>query len=282
MTVLVDGSPAPEYASRGRVYIEALRGREFTIRLYNPGPGRAAVALSVDGRNVLDAKRTTAAEASKWVLAPGGSLDVPGWQISGQVSRRFFFTETERSYASWLGDTSNVGTIEAVFYREKRPVVAQRPAVKDEPDWIPDRSLEQHSEIQVDGANADEGEASRSGGMAREETMADSGPQEFARVQPRSRKPSPSASAPGSAAPEARREADRFAATGIGNRTSFAVEWIAFEQEARPAVTLGLRYEFHEQLVRLGVLPREERALYARERARGFEPEYAPDPDRRR
>src|SRR5215470_355074 len=38
--VLVNGSPVPEYASRGRVYVEALKGKEFTIRLSNPTAGR--------------------------------------------------------------------------------------------------------------------------------------------------------------------------------------------------------------------------------------------------
>src|SRR5215468_4340360 len=117
--VLVDGSPVPEYASRGRVYIEAVKGREFTIRLTNPTSGRVAVALSVDGRNVVDARRTSERDAAKWVLDPGQTIEIPGWQISGQTARKFFFTETSRSYAKWLGDTANVGTIEAVFFREK-------------------------------------------------------------------------------------------------------------------------------------------------------------------
>ena len=71
VSVLVDGKPVPEYAGRGRIYIEALKGKEFTIRLSNPTSERVAVALSVDGRNVVDAKRTTELAASKWVLDPG-------------------------------------------------------------------------------------------------------------------------------------------------------------------------------------------------------------------
>jgi len=78
MAVVVDGAPSIEYAARGRIYVEALRGREFTVRLHNPGPGRAAVALSVDGRNVIDAKRTSAGEASKWVIGPGETVEIPG------------------------------------------------------------------------------------------------------------------------------------------------------------------------------------------------------------
>src|SRR5216684_7183770 len=63
----------------------------------------------VDGLNVVDAKRTTAGAATKWILGPHQTADIPGWQISGQTSRGFFFTETGRSYAKWIGDTRNVG-----------------------------------------------------------------------------------------------------------------------------------------------------------------------------
>lgn len=78
---------------------------------------------------------------------------------------------------------------------------------------------------------------------------------------------------------EARRQAaaDSFAATGIGRETSFPVQWVAFEEDPTPAARIAIRYEFHEQLVRLGVLPRED-DLYARENASGFEHRYAPDP----
>jgi len=121
LAVVVDGCEAEEYVHDGRIYVEALRGRNFTLRLSNPTGERVAVALAVDGRNVVDAKRTSASSATKWILAPGQTAEIPGWQISGETSRKFFFTETARSYAKWLGDTRNVGTIEAVFYRERRP-----------------------------------------------------------------------------------------------------------------------------------------------------------------
>ena len=227
MSVLVDGSPLPEYASRGRLYVEALKGRDFTIRLTNPTSGRVAVALSVDGRNVVDAKRTTEREATKWVLSPGQTIEIPGWQISGETSRRFFFTETSRSYAKWLGDTANVGTIEAVFFREKTPPPLAA-APKDE-----------------------RGAAGNA---------MPSAPSRQARAEAKTR------------------AADEYAATGIGDRTSFPVSWVAFEEESVPATRVAIRYEFRAELVRLGVLPRSEDGLAARDHARGFEHSYAPDP----
>ena len=233
LSVIVDGCEAPEYEHAGRIYLEALRGRDFSLRISNPGPERVAVALSVDGRNVIDASRTTAGGAAKWILSPGQTVDIPGWQVSGETSRRFFFTDTARSYARWLGDTRNVGTIEAVFFREKRR-------------WP------QPQDAEVGSAAGSE----RSEGPLRD------------------------SAAPPSA--EARRqkssEADRYAATGIGDKTDFGIRWAAFDAEREPAARIALRYEFRRELVRLGVLPRAHDALAERERARGFEPRYAPDP----
>ncbi len=231
LSVLVDGHPRPEYANRGRVYVEALEGREFTIRLSNPTAGRVAVALSVDGRNVIDARRTSEIAATKWILNPGETLDVPGWQVSGETARRFFFTQTSRSYAEWLGDTGNVGTIEAVFFRERPRPISLAP--KDE---------------RGAAGNAPPAAPSRQ------------------------------------SAPEAKaRDAGDYAATGIGDRTSFPVRRIEFGADPVPAARIALRYEFRPDLVRLGVLPRsEDDGLLARERARGFEHAYAPDPDAHR
>ena len=120
MTILVGGSPLAEYQHRGTTYIEALRGRDFTIRLHNPTPHRVAVALSVDGLNTIDAKHTDAWSAAKWVLDPWETADIEGWQVSDSAARRFYFTGERNSYGAALGKTANLGIIEAVFYRERR------------------------------------------------------------------------------------------------------------------------------------------------------------------
>jgi hypothetical protein len=246
VSILVDGVATAEYAARGRIYVEAVKGKEFTIRLCNPTAERVAVALSVDGRNVIDAGRTTALGATKWILGPYQTAEIPGWQVSGQNSRKFFFTDTAHSYAKWLGDTANVGTIEAVFFREKR-----RPPIADYKDEIQGRDNET-AQSSADGAG------DRAAGAA----GAPSAPEPLARRK-------------------AAKEADGFAATGIGRETSHPVQWVDFDEEPRPAARVAIRYEFHDQLVRLGVLPRED-GLSAREYARGFEPRYAPDPYRPR
>jgi hypothetical protein len=246
LSVIVDGSAAAEYPFRDRTYIEALRGKSFSLRLHNPTGERVAVALSVDGLNVVDARRTTAGGATKWILGPGQTVDIPGWQVSGQTSRRFFFTDTARSYAKWIGDTRNVGVIEAVFFREKAPRVAPLTVAPPAPPREESR----------DSAAGSAGET------------AQGDPQNKARAEAR-----------GSASPT--REPDSFAATGIGERTEFQVRWVRFEEDPVPAASIALRYEFRRELVRLGVLPGEDE-LYARDRGRGFDRSYAPDPDRNR
>ena len=122
--VLVNGRRLQEYHARGRVYVEALNGAEYEVRVHNPLPHRVAVALSVDGLNTIDARRTTAWNASKWVIEPYGSITVSGWQMSTQRARRFYFTSEQDSYGAKLGQTANLGVISAVFFREvpSRPV----------------------------------------------------------------------------------------------------------------------------------------------------------------
>lgn len=122
--VLVHGRPLEEYAARGRTYVEALEGQEYELRLRNPSPYRVAVALSVDGLNSIDARHTSAWEASKWVIEPYGTIDITGWQVSSSRARHFYFTTEQDSYGAKIGQTINLGVIAAVFYREResRPV----------------------------------------------------------------------------------------------------------------------------------------------------------------
>ena len=103
LEVLVDGTARLEYQARGTVYVEALRGRDFSLRITNPLGVRVAVALSVDGLDTIDARHTTARDARKWVLDPYQTVVIPGWQVSGDTSRKFYFTGEKRSYGAALG-----------------------------------------------------------------------------------------------------------------------------------------------------------------------------------
>jgi hypothetical protein len=125
LKVMVDETPRPEYWHNGTLYVEALRGSSYSLRITNPTPYRVAVALSVDGLNTIDARHTDARSATKWVLGPYESTDISGWQVNDRTARSFFFTGERHSYGAALGQTDNLGVIEAVFYREKRPRITE-------------------------------------------------------------------------------------------------------------------------------------------------------------
>ncbi len=98
----------------------------------------------------------------------------------------------------------------------------------------------------------------------------------------RSQAPPPAAAtaaSPRSDAAAKRAEAD-YAATGMGRRTDHVVTQVRLNLEHVPSHTVNIRYEFRPQLVRLGILPATavHDPLRRRERARGFEPGFAPVP----
>ena len=125
--VLVNGRPLAEYYARGRTYVEALQGAEYELQLRNSSPDRVAVALSVDGLNTIDARHTSAWNASKWVIEPYQTITIGGWQMSSDRARRFYFTNERDSYGAKLGQTADLGVISAVFFRERRRVTPVTP-----------------------------------------------------------------------------------------------------------------------------------------------------------
>jgi hypothetical protein len=130
--VLVGGSAQPRIPHNGRWYVEALKGREYAIRLRNPYGVRVAVALAVDGLNTIDARHTTAAAARKWVLDPYETIVISGWQTSRIQARRFEFTTEEKSYGQALGKTANLGVISGVFFKERVRTFVAEESSKDQ------------------------------------------------------------------------------------------------------------------------------------------------------
>jgi len=248
--LLVNGYPLEEYYSRGKLYVEAVPASEYEVRIRNPLPYRVAVALSVDGLNSIDARRTSAWNASKWVIEPFDTIQISGWQMSSERARRFYFTTERDSYAAKLGQTSNLGLVSAVFFRETRPVPIQiapppRPYPVPKEDGARDRSSNRKS--QAPAASAE------SGAVAKDR-------RESIRSQPD----------------------DEYAATGIGRSVRNDVRWVNMDLDSRPAADVTIRYEYYQGLVRLGILPRpyyHPDPLRRREDATGFENRrFSPEP----
>ena len=239
MDILVNGVPQRHYAHEGRWYVEALKGKEYAIRMRNPYPVRVAVALSVDGLNTIDARHTTAADARKWVIEPFQTATISGWQVNSAEARRFEFTTEARSYGQALGHTANLGTISAVFFKERAPVIARE-------------SFRDRNARPAPGAPAVPPAASAEAGASSDATAS---------------------------ATSQLRAVDEYAATGMGQRTNHAVTQVWLDLEDTPADTVNIRYEFRPQLIRLGILLATPIAdpLERRDRARGFEGEYSPE-----
>lgn len=250
--VLVNGQPLEEYYSRGRHYVEALEGAEYELRIRNPLPERVAVALSVDGLNSIDARRTTAWNSSKWVIEPYGTIYIKGWQMSAERARHFYFTTERDSYGTKLGQTANLGVISAVFFRERNYVPVPvtpgppRPRKDDEP-------MERKRAEQAPKSSAQDSSGSSMGGASRSNNTE---------AYP---------------APD-----DEYAATGIGRNVHHDVTWINLNLEPHPIAQVMIRYEYHDALVRLGILPHPYPGpdpLRRRERSTGFEDHrYSPEP----
>lgn len=273
MEVLVGGTPVYEYPARGTSYIEALKSREYSVRLTNRTAERIAMALSVDGLNSIDAKTSTAQDARKWILGPYETITLDGWQVSSATARRFFFTTEEKSYGSWLGKTKNLGLVAAAVFREKRPPVAiyGLPTYGTPPYGEP-LSQREESQSRDNESNSAQAPAEPPAAKAAPDAVGESAGSMAGGTASRSQ--------------GTLKKSDDLAATGIGQETSHPVQQVWFDSEASPTTILELRYEFRDSLVRLGVLPPHyayEDSLSRRERARGFqEPGFAPDPFRQR
>lgn len=241
LSVLVDGSERPELRKGAAVYVEALKGRAYALRVTNPLGVRVGVALAVDGLNTIDASRRDAASAVKWILEPYQTIVLEGWQVSSKDARQFVFTGERDSYGAALGKTEDLGVIEAVFFPEK----VRRPA-----PVMPMGCDERNAFQQPAGAPpAPRSKGEGAGGRAEAEKSAASA------------------------------LSDEYAATGMGDRTRHEVTRVDLDLEKAPAARIRIRYEFRPQLVRLGLLPPDGDRLARRERARGFD-RYCPEPNR--
>jgi hypothetical protein len=153
LEVVVNGRPLTEYYARGRTYIEALQGAEYELRVRNNSADRVAVALSVDGLNTIDARHTTAWDASKWVIEPYQTITISGWQMSSERARRFYFTNESDSYGAKLGQTANLGVISAVFFRERSrpvPITPSYPITRDKSPSTAESSARAQSSPRAD------------------------------------------------------------------------------------------------------------------------------------
>ena len=114
--------------------IQVEKEEPYSLVIDNPLPVRVAVAVTIDGLNVIDGKRTTPGKARKWIIEANSSITLRGWQTDRSSLRRFVFTEKNDSYAQWKGKmdkkpyTRNLGVIGvAYFWNSAQLYAAEHP-----------------------------------------------------------------------------------------------------------------------------------------------------------
>lgn len=223
------GATLPVYRHRGEYWVAGRPGARYAVSVRNTGGERVLGVMSVDGVNVVSGE-TASWEQTGYVFAPWQAFQINGWRKSDAEVAAFHFTASQASYAARTGRPDNVGIIGVAVFREKPPVPPTA-----EPLALPRAAAES-------AAAADNGERSTTSGAA---PAAKAAPAPAQGLDARSRDEAMARAAP---APQL--------GTGHGQREVSPVSHTHFERRsARPDELIRIRYDSHENLVALGVIP---------------------------
>ncbi|MFZ4792167.1 MAG: hypothetical protein ACOYMW_14970 [Candidatus Competibacteraceae bacterium] len=140
------GRTLQEYPVRGegggqlhKAYVEATRGRNYSVQVRNRGNERIGVVIAVDGRNIISGDRSNLSSSERmYVLGPNQQESYEGWRTGKDRVNRFYFTDEGDSYAGAWGDYSAMGVIAVAAFRENTP---QQSWSQDGPGYSDQRGL---------------------------------------------------------------------------------------------------------------------------------------------
>lgn len=139
-----------------RSYIAVKNGEQYSIRVRNNTGERIGVVLAVDGRNIINGKKSWLKHNEpKYVLGPWETAEYEGWRSSRNRVNRFYFTDVDDSYADAWDDHSAMGVIAAAVYREK----AYKPKKRHYSDNDRSRRHSSKSEMRAGSAGTGFGES---------------------------------------------------------------------------------------------------------------------------
>jgi hypothetical protein len=105
-----------------RSYVQAERGARYQVRVHNAGAERVGLVIAVDGRNIINGRKSELARGEPmYVIDAGDTQDYAGWRASLDEINEFYFTDWKDSYAEAFGDRSARGVIAIAVYREVPP-----------------------------------------------------------------------------------------------------------------------------------------------------------------
>jgi len=119
--VIANGRSKSIYQHKDDLFIPAITGESYAIKLTNRSMHRVAVALFIDGLNTIGQQREVPSTGKKWLLEPNQSVLVSGWQVDEKTCRQFIFVGASKSLAARKFYTEQIGLITAAFYPEMQP-----------------------------------------------------------------------------------------------------------------------------------------------------------------
>lgn len=102
-------------------YLEAKKGLSYGIVVRNNSSDRIGVVVAVDGRNVIDGRRSNlGSNEQMYIVEPFGTAWLDGWRTDKNTVHEFYFTSPGDSYSKrTFGDSSATGVIAVAAFREK-------------------------------------------------------------------------------------------------------------------------------------------------------------------
>jgi hypothetical protein len=105
-----------------RSYVQAEKGARYEVRVRNGSGERLGLVIAVDGRNIINGKRSELGRAEPmYVLDAWDTQSFAGWRASLDAINEFYFTDWKDSYAEAFGDRSARGVIAIAVFREDSP-----------------------------------------------------------------------------------------------------------------------------------------------------------------
>ncbi|HEY8091344.1 MAG TPA: hypothetical protein VIF09_25950 [Polyangiaceae bacterium] len=127
---LVDDSTQtlPTFAHEGRRFVLGSVGQRYRLHIVNPTGARVEAVIAVDGLDAIDGRSASLAKRG-YVIPAFGDVTIDGWRTSMDTVAAFRFSAVRDSFAAQQQNDRNVGVVGVAFFRERPPVVWQRPRV---------------------------------------------------------------------------------------------------------------------------------------------------------
>lgn len=100
----------------GLAFVTLKKGDEYLVRLYNRENFEVACGLIIDGLSMFAFSQEVEAD-SKVIIPPGGSIDVPGWYVTSELTDAFEIGQYAKSAAAAKEiPMTRTGTITVSFH----------------------------------------------------------------------------------------------------------------------------------------------------------------------